>query len=111
MMSVGGPSFLSEMLGAAGGDNVFADQPRAYFTPSREAILAARPDVILELRPGEKLSEAERAAVLADWKAETTIPAAARGRIAVLTEDYLVIPGPRMVDVAELLQSTLRQLR
>jgi iron complex transport system substrate-binding protein len=111
MMSVGGASFLSEMLAAAGGDNVFAGQAQPYFTPSREAILAARPEVILELRPGEKLADADRAAVLADWKAETTIPAAARGRIAVLTEDFLVIPGPRMVDVAELLQSTLHGFR
>lgn len=110
MMSVGGASFLSEMLATAGGDNVFADQPQPYFTPSREAILVARPEVILELRPGEKLSDTDRASILADWKAETTIPAAAHGRIAVLTEDFLVIPGPRMVDIAELLQSTLRRL-
>ncbi|MCC7519187.1 MAG: ABC transporter substrate-binding protein [Verrucomicrobiae bacterium] len=111
MMSVGGASFLSEMLDAAGGDNVFVDQPQPYFTPSREAILVARPDVILELRPGENLSVTERAAVLDDWKREASVPAVAHGKIAVFTEDFLMTPGPRMVEIAELFQSTLHHFR
>lgn len=111
MMSVGGSSFLSEMLSAAGGDNVFAEQPQPYFTPSNEAILAARPEVVLELRPGEKLSASARAAILADWKAPGALPAlAARGRIVLLTEDFLMTPGPRMIDIAELFRAILRRM-
>lgn len=111
MMSVGGSSFLSEMLSVAGGDNVFADQPQPYFTPSNEAILAARPEVVLELRPGEKLSASERAAILADWKAPGALPAlAARGRVLLLTEDFLMTPGPRMIDIAEVFRSTLQRI-
>src|SRR5439155_20403982 len=59
----GGYGFLHDMLEAAGGENIFADIKRQSVQASTEMIIARRPDVIIELRYGEKLSpgDAERA--------------------------------------------------
>ncbi len=46
LMAMGGDCYGNDVLRAAGGVNVFADRPR-YPEVTREAIIAARPDVIL----------------------------------------------------------------
>ncbi len=109
MMSVGGVSYLSEMLRAAGGVNVFDEQKQPYFTASQESIVSLRPDVIFELEPGIKWDDLQKRQFRDDWNAEPAIPAVERGRIAVSTDEFLVIPGPRMVEAAEWFQARLRQ--
>ena len=46
----GGIGFIHDMLEAAGGENVFGDVAREATQPSSETILAAAPEVIIELR-------------------------------------------------------------
>jgi len=47
----GGIGFMHEILGIAGGTNVFADVSRESVQPSIETVLARAPDLILEVRP------------------------------------------------------------
>jgi len=101
LSTVTGRSFLSELLGIAGGENVFADLELPYPSFSKEALLRRRADVMIELRPGETLSEAERRRLVEDWSALSSLPAVRERRVYFLTDDYLLLAGPRVARTAE----------
>ncbi|HEY7058506.1 MAG TPA: helical backbone metal receptor [Vicinamibacterales bacterium] len=95
----GGVGFLDDMLRIAGGDNVFADVKREAVEASSELVLSRRPDVILEIRAqAEAPPTAKVKADLDAWNALASVPAVRDGRIALLTDDRIVIPGPRVVE-------------
>lgn len=97
----GGVGFLHDVVTLAGGDNVFAPERREAVRVTTEAILAAAPEVILDLRYGrESLAEEEKARERAAWDALPAVPAVRSGRVHVLVGDRFVIPGPRLVDAA-----------
>lgn len=105
--TVNGKSFLSELLDVAGGDNVFADLELPYQTFSKEALLKRRADVVIELRPGETLSEAGHGRLLDDWRALSSLPAVREQRVYFLTDDCLLLAGPRVAKTAERLAEVL----
>ena len=96
----GGFGFMHDILGVAGGTNVFADIAREAVQPSVETILARTPEVILEVRPMSVATadiEKERHA----WDALPSIPAVRTGRVYIATDEYLAVPGPRVAQAAE----------
>ena len=97
----GGVGFLHDMLGIAGGVNVFADLARESVQPSVETILARAPEVILEVRATGLLATADVAQAKRVWGALASVPAVQRGHIQILTGDHLVVPGPRVVQGTE----------
>jgi iron complex transport system substrate-binding protein len=98
---------LSELLAIAGGDNVFAELDAEYSQVSKEALLARDPEVVIELRPQPDMTDAERARAASEWKALRSLRAAREGRVHVLTEEYLMTPGPRVWMTAEALARAL----
>jgi iron complex transport system substrate-binding protein len=98
----GGVGFLHDMLGIAGGTNVFADVNRESVQPSVETMLARAPEFILEVRakgmlaPADDVAQAKRV-----WGALASVPAVKRGHIHSLTGEHLVVPGPRVVQGTE----------
>jgi len=102
---IGRGTFVSELLDAAGGENVVEAEgyPRVHFEKVSqwpiEAILISAPGDIAPGLTDEQYRE--------PWMRWPTIPAVASGRVVVLREAYLTIPGPRMADAAELLERTL----
>jgi iron complex transport system substrate-binding protein len=102
LYTVGGTSFISEVLSVAGGTNVFADVTQPYPEVSKESLIKRAPDIILEIYPGETISERQRRQILEEWKAFPTIPAVDEGEIHIMTEDFILLPGPRVVRVAEI---------
>ncbi len=102
-----GGSLLSELLDVAGGENVLGDIALAYPPVSKEQLLQREPEVILDLHPGEELSAQARRQLLADWQAAASLPAVRTGRIYVLTDDSLLVPGPRVPLVARRLAEVL----
>ena len=98
----GGIGFLNDMLKVAGGDNVFSDVRRQSVQATTELILARHPDVIVEFRSGE-LSEGLRAKEIAAWSAIAAVPAVKNRRIAILTDQRTVVPGPRVAEGTELI--------
>jgi len=95
----GGVGFLADIVDVAGGRNVFADIRRESLQAGTEIILAARPEVIVELQPGEGgagIRQAESA-----WQALASVPAVANRRVYVLVGDEFVVPGPRVAEAAE----------
>ena len=97
----GGVGFLHDMLGIAGGVNVFADVARESVQPSIETMLARSPEVILEVRATGLLAAADVAQAKRVWGALASVPAVKQGRIEVLTGEHLVVPGPRVVQGTE----------
>lgn len=97
---VAGPgSFLDELVRLAGGENVAADAGAPWAMVSLEAMLARRPEVILdtsENRPG-----APRGALAGDWARWPFLPAVAAGRVHFVDPALLAIPGPRLGEMAE----------
>jgi iron complex transport system substrate-binding protein len=102
----GGVGFLHDMLTIAGGTNVLADVQRESTQATTELILARRPDVILELR-GSKATEEEIKAMQADWSALRSVPAVANGRVHIIADERVVVPGPRVAEGTELLARAL----
>jgi iron complex transport system substrate-binding protein len=95
MYASGGRGFLHDLLGVAGGDNVFADQPRESVQVTSEMLLALRPDVVLELHPSDGPVD------LSAWQPLASLPAVRNGRVIALAGSELVVPGPRIARAAE----------
>ena len=102
----GGRGFLNEMLGIAGGQNVFEDVTRESVQPSAETILRRAPDVLLELKamlpagnyPGGDLEV---------WNTLASIPAVRDHRVSAIVGDYVVVAGPRIAQGAEAMAKAL----
>jgi iron complex transport system substrate-binding protein len=100
VLTIGRGSFLDALLLIAGGDNVFADMKQPYPMISAEQIIAAAPDVIIEIA-GEAKGHGDVEKKKKDWAVFKSVPAVKSGRIEFLSDDYLLIPGPRIGKIAE----------
>jgi iron complex transport system substrate-binding protein len=96
----GGVGFLHDIVELAGGQNVFGREKREWVRVSVENILAAAPDVIIELHYGYYLTPARLRTEQAVWATLTTLPAVRNGRVYLFEGDRFVVPGPRLVEAA-----------
>ena len=91
---ISGIGWVSELIGIAGGIDIFADRARAAGAKDRivasEAVIAARPDIILASWCGKKVSMAKIRA-RPGWDA---IPAVAANRIHEIKSSIILQPGP-----------------
>lgn len=77
----------SDVIRWCGGRNVFADAPVIAPQVSREAVLAARPELLLYSSPtGER-----------PWRRLEAIPAVAQRQLHHIPADWLTRPGPRLL--------------
>ena len=105
----GGIGFMHDMLEAAGGQDIFADVKRQSLQATTEMLLARGPEVIIEAYPSEGWP-ADRIARERDvWRGLPSLPAVKNGRVHVLSDDRLSVPGPRIVDGVKLLVSVLHK--
>jgi iron complex transport system substrate-binding protein len=102
----GGIGFLHDMLEIAGGVNALADVKRQSMQATTELILARAPDVIIELR-GTRASEDEARAMRADWNVLGSVPAVRNGRVHLIADERVVVPGPRVAEGTQLLAAAL----
>jgi iron complex transport system substrate-binding protein len=97
----GGVGFLADLVELAGGENVFRSEKRESLRVGTEAIIAAAPEVVIDLHYGAELSPEQIDRERAAWKTLPAVPAVRGGKVALLVGDQFVIPGPRVVDAAE----------
>jgi iron complex transport system substrate-binding protein len=104
LFTVGGRHLISQAIEACGGENVF----RALDVPapqvSVEAVIAARPDVIVAGTDG-----AVQAPWADDWKRWPGMPAVRDSRVRVVDANLLHRNGPRFVDGVVQLCAALRE--
>lgn len=104
----GGVGFLNDMLETAGGVNVFAGVKLQSVQASTEQVLAARPDVILETRASnESFPQGQRGTEMNAWKTLASVPAVKNGRVVFLSDDRIVVPGPRVAEGTLLIAKAL----
>ena len=92
LFTVGGSSFLTDLIKRAGGESVTANVAEPYPKFSKETALALQPEVII-------LSESE------DNKEPNDVfkdsPAVKNGKVFKLNADIISRPSPRLVDALE----------
>lgn len=96
---VGGGSFVSELIDAAGGQNVFADLAAPYPQVSLEALAERRPDVLVDTTLPER---AERSEALHYWTRFSWVR-----RVELIPTGVLTVPGPDLASAARLLLGAL----
>jgi iron complex transport system substrate-binding protein len=106
----GGKSFHHDIIDAIGAVNVFAGSSQAYFAVNRESVIAAQPDIILDLIPGDPLDEKSRKERLSAWEGLGSVPAVRHHRIILLNDDYISIPGPRVTRIAHLFSRRIQSV-
>jgi len=99
---VGGGSYVSELISAAGGDNVFSDLGTPYPNVSLEVLAARAPEVLIDTTAtGEGGLTATRAA-REHWSRFAWV-----GRVEVISQNVVTLPGPRIVESARLLRDRI----
>ena len=91
-------TFFDDVVRLAGGDNVITGSVIRYPELSREGLYALDPEVILDVVADGGARGIQPAEAAADWLALEELTAVRGGRVIVLAEDYVAIPGPRIVD-------------
>ena len=93
--SIGARAFQNELIEIAGGHNIFADVDKEVMQPSIEAIFERNPDIIIETMPSS-MTESDGLQRKKDWNALAKLKAVVHGRVYVVAEDYMLVPGPRL---------------
>lgn len=104
--SIGSRAFQHELIAIAGGDNIFGDVDKEVLQPSLEEIISRAPDVIIETMP-TPLDEEQARERKKDWS-KLSLPAVLNGRVYVVAEDSLLVPGPRLGVAARRLGEIIR---
>lgn len=90
LMTAGGHTFLTDLITAAGGQSITADQESDYPRFSLETAVAREPEVILLQAGGAPLPD----------QLQST-PAVRSGKVFHIDDAVLLRPGPRIVDGLE----------
>jgi iron complex transport system substrate-binding protein len=96
---VGPKTFLGEMLALAGGNNILTGSQAQYPKVSKEFIIHESPEIIIEIGKKEILTEESSVKRLQDWQKFSTIRAVKNNNIHIIGADYILIPGPRLVNI------------
>jgi iron complex transport system substrate-binding protein len=101
LYAVGRGTFLGELLELAGGENVLIDPTLNYPKISKEFILRHSPEVIIEAGPDANLSTAEKEKKIKQWQRFSTLIAVKNETIFFVGADYILIPGPRFLNILD----------
>jgi iron complex transport system substrate-binding protein len=104
---IGGSGFIHELVEIAGGDNVFADVERMSFKVSLESVLSRAPEAVIEVRPANE-GAVDVAELAEEWR---RLPGFDQATISILTDNSLLIPGPRMPSSVRLIAEHLHAHR
>ena len=92
--------FYDEMVVLAGGVNAYPDR-LAFPVVTGEGLLRLQPEIILDMVPDLRAKGQTEAEVLQQWKSLPDLSAVQQGRVILFTEDFVVVPGPRFIDILE----------
>jgi len=100
-MTEAGQSFVTEVLDAAGGDNVFAGNDIETMRLNVEAVIRAEPEVIVIPSRNGKIND--RIVFWKRWLPDV--------RVIAVNPDLISRPGPRIIDGIATLQRQFRQVQ
>jgi iron complex transport system substrate-binding protein len=105
----GGGSFLDYIVTKLGAVNVFHSNSASYLQVSTEEIIARQPEILVEMSTGVQLSESEKNDRIQAWSKLGILPAVRNKQVFILTDDFLLIPGPRIVRTISVLADILNR--
>ena len=105
IMTVGGTSFVDELIRRAGGVNVAHELPQAYPKVNPEKVIEWDPEVILVCYMSRSGRAAEALANRIGWATITAVRS--KQVFANVPNDLLLRPGPRLVEGVEALADLL----
>jgi iron complex transport system substrate-binding protein len=106
LFTLGGDHLVSQAIALCGARNVFEAIKVPAPEVDVEAVVAARPEVIVTATRGGTRTDA-----LDAWRRWPALPAVAQGQFVTLDADLMHRPGPRFVDGVESLCAALDQAR
>jgi iron complex transport system substrate-binding protein len=96
----GRDGFYDDLITLAGGVNAYREETLKFPAISDEGLIRLDPDIILEMVP-DLAGEADRESLMDLWRSKHGIKAVREGQVHILGDDYVVVPGPRFVDLLE----------
>jgi len=99
---VGGGSYVSALISAAGGDNVFGDLDTPYPSVSLEVLAARAPEVLIDTTASGAGDLGAARAARAHWSRFAWV-----GRVEVVSQNVVTLPGPRIAESARLLRDCI----
>ncbi len=109
--AAGPGAFYEDVLRLAGAANACATGGVPYPELSREGLGSLDPDVIVDVQPRLAEQGLDAAAAVADWQGLVEVRAVREGRVVVLGDDFMEIPGPRVVDAVEAVAAAVHGAR
>ncbi|HLV32312.1 MAG TPA: helical backbone metal receptor [Chitinispirillaceae bacterium] len=101
--AAGRKSFYNELIVTSGGVNACIDSNAQYPTISVEGIIRLEPDIIIDCSSSmEKIS---LKSIVKDWESLDMMKAVKTGDVYSLSDDFVTIPGPRIVLIADKFRS------
>ena len=101
LYAVGRNTFLNELLSIAGGENILPDTMATYPKISKEFIIAKSPEIIIEIGPKSNLSSDGILGREKTWGKYPTLNAVKNNRLYFIGADYILIPGPRLLNILD----------
>jgi len=89
-------TFINDLIGIAGGENIAGDSSMKYPQLSIEQVVSKAPEVIFYTSLNFELTGDQEKQAEKVWSAYSTIPAVKEGRIHGLVADHVTLPGPRL---------------
>lgn len=96
-------TIYDDLLTHAGGRNAVPAGRGHFPTLSLESVIRLDPDAIVEFAPGR----GDPSPLLRQWRTVTALRAVRTGRVTVYTDDFLSVPGPRLVRFVDTLARSL----
>lgn len=97
----GADGFLNDMIGLAGGQNACPKTSVPAPVVSAEGVMQMNPEVIVELMSPERAAGRSHTELLADWRPLASVAAVRAGRLHVVDDEGILVPGPRFYRLAE----------
>jgi iron complex transport system substrate-binding protein len=101
-------TIFSELIEVAGGINAYTGSLK-YPGLSAEGIMSINPDVIIDVIPNTSQKDVPVEEILKMWQSLPYVSAVLNERIHIITEEFAVNPGPRIVNTLELFARLIQQ--
>jgi iron complex transport system substrate-binding protein len=108
LTTVGGTSFLDDIISREGGINVAHELPQPHLRISAEKVIEWNPDAIIVVHMARNASPTSQIAGRIGW---SDMKAVKQGHIICdISSDLLLRPGPRLIEGVKVLAQRLREM-
>lgn len=97
----GRDGYYHDLVQLGGFKNAYTGPTLAVATLSKEGLYQIDPDIIIEMVGDSSTVSLDDKAILASWQSLSQLKAVKSGSIYILRNDFVVVPGPRMVKLLE----------